>query len=169
MGEIRVNQSQLFEPTTQQDTYSPMRVLGLPVQLENSATTIAHGESASDPSLTDRRPSHQQVIAQALALYDEFGAARPTPALIGAWKKRIFAGDGNRLLELLADLGLKGGLEKGAAYVATVLRSEAENDRRAASRIPHRGPQVGDLSLNQAWRWNGFDWDPVDESGEGAK
>ncbi len=122
------------------------------------------GAPASEPKA--RVYSEQQKLISAVwQKFREVEAELPSAGQIGLWRKELYCGDGEKLLEDLSAMALRG-LLKNVNYTAAVLIAGVERGEFGPRQVRAEWP-IGQLDMSGRWRWNGSDWEP--NSGEGEE
>ncbi len=101
----------------------------------------------------DKMPPNRRLVSLVWELYDEMGIKRPTPSVIGKWRKNY---EGKFIIQVLNDLAGSGHLEKGLGYVFTVLKAKYADYKTSGNPLddPH-GPARDGI------KWGGYRWSSI--------
>lgn len=102
----------------------------------------------------------QKFISRAWQIFDDVGAARPEPALLMRFRRRLFRGDSEAMLYALDAMADAGQISHGLAYFCAVISARVDRGEFAP---PPSAPvrTEGELTPNGKYFWRNGDWEPV--------
>jgi hypothetical protein len=98
-------------------------------------------------SLSNRSQEEIRLLSEA---FKKYGEDPPKPALLAMWRKK--AGSYRKLKQIIDDLGMKGHLAKGHAYVAGAVLGEEQREVQN-QRVANSGYKDGE-ELDTGYRWS---------------
>lgn len=115
-------------------------------------------EPAPSFSPEKKLTKQQQEIKNLADRFRHYGAEPPHPALLALWRKK--AGSYRKLRLILDELGIRGHLSKGHAYVAAAVLGEEQ--RSATTKVS--GYKDGE-TLDTGYRWSAREerWVPPEQ------